>query len=290
MKMNLKEYLKKKEEMVKSCLKYCGGKSKLLKFILANLPKEFKNYYEPFVGGASVVLGIVKDDLSKDRDYTISDINGDLMNCYQVIKNNVQELITELKDTEKYKNEFDVYYINRTRYNTIKEWDSSCSVRVERAALFIYLNKCCFNGMHRQNKKGEFNVPFGRMKNPIICDTETLLSMSTVFENINITCGDYKNTLSTIKGGDFVYLDPPYHGLFTDYTKEAFGEDNQRQLKEYIDNLTKKGVHVMMSNSATDFIRNLYVGYNTINLTTKYSIGGKNADRGEKQEILVTNY
>jgi DNA adenine methylase len=257
------------------------------------MPIKFNDYYEPFVGGASVVLGVYSNDTNTaeqdcKRKYIISDINDDLIDCYNVIKENVQELITELQ-TEKYKNEKDVFYENRTRYNIIKNMGNNV---IEKAALFIYLNKCCFNGMHRQNKKGEYNVPFGKMKNPIICDSDTLLCMSKALSRIDIVHGNYKDkdNSTRIKEHDFVYLDPPYHGLFREYTKDVFGENSQKELKEYIDDLTRRNVFVMMSNSATEFIKELYIDYDIIEKTTKYSIGGKNANRGETQEVLITNY
>lgn len=281
-----------KEVRLKSCLKYCGGKAKLLPRIMEHLPADFHNYFEPFVGGASVVLGIMSKDIKDEynREYTISDINGDLINCYNVIKSRLPELLTELGD-EKYKNETNSFYLHRIRFNQIK-FNANDEDKVECAALFIYLNKCCFNGMHRQNSKGMFNVPFGKMKNPLICDTETLSNISNAFEKTGITSCSYKEILEETGKCDLVYLDPPYHGtnMFTDYTNNVFGENEQRELKLFVDELTSKGVYVILSNSATDFIKELYSDYNIINLTTKYSLGGKNADRGEKQEVLITNF
>ena len=221
-----------------------------------------------------------------NRNYTISDINENLINCYEVIKNNVNDLITELgKDI--YGNEYDKYYERRKRYNEIKFKDTNI---VEKAALFIYLNKCGYNGMYRENSSGGFNIPFGKMKNPKICDIPVLRKVSESLNKVHIECCEYSNILELTNKDDFVYLDPPYHGTFTDYTNNKFGEEEQKKLKQFVDTLTDKGVCIMLSNSATDFIKDLYKDYKQINLTTKYSLGGKGADRGDKQELLVVNY
>lgn len=277
------------ESKLKPFIKYCGGKTKLLPYIIENLPtKQFNNYFEPFVGGGSVFFGLLTKDITYkcNRNYTISDINDNLINCYEVIKSNIQELITELSK-DIYGNEYDKYYSRRNRYNEIKFDDNNI---VEKAALFIYLNKCGYNGMYRENSKGHFNIPFGKMKNPKICDTSILRKVNENLQNVHVECCEYDNILELVEKDDFVYLDPPYHETFTDYTNNKFGENEQRNLKRFIDILTEKGVYVMLSNSATDFIKELYKDYKQINLTTKYSLGGKGADRGDKQELLVVNY
>lgn len=274
---------------LKSCLKYCGGKTKLLPYISEHIPLvEFKNYFEPFVGGGSVVLDIYSKKLSIEN-YNISDINYNLINCYKVIKERLQELLEELGN-EKYKNQSSSFSIHRDRFNEIK-FNVPYDLEVEQAALFIYLNKCCFNGMYRVNKSDKFNVPFGKMKNPLICDIITLTNLSNALQHINILHCNFKDTLNTIKEGDFVYLDPPYHKTFTDYTSNSFGENEQKELKIFIDKLTEKGVYVLLSNSATDFIKNLYSNYTIINISTKYSLGGKGSNRAlDKQEVLIKNY
>lgn len=275
---------------MKPFIKYCGGKTKLLPYIIENLPnKEFNNYYEPFIGGGSVLFNIVSKDKQYKikRSYVISDINENLINCYEIIKDNLNEIIEELKK-DIYKNESEAYYILRKRYNEIK-FDNNTN-NVEKAALFIYLNKCGYNGMYRENSNGIFNIPFGKMKNPKICDEDILRSCNEILNNVDISCGDYSSIIEFVEENDFVYLDPPYHGTFTDYTNNRFGEDEQMKLKLFIDKLSEKKVFVMISNSATDFIKDLYKDYIQINLTTKYSLGGKGADRGDKQELLIKNY
>jgi DNA adenine methylase len=273
----------------KPFIKYCGGKTRLLPYIIENLPnKEFKNYFEPFVGGGSVLFELLSKDITYNcnRNYTISDINDNLINCYEIIKTNIEDIIKELgKDI--YKNSSDSYYKCRDRFNDIKFDDTNL---VEKAALFIYLNKCGYNGMYRENSKGKFNIPFGKMKNPKICDTKVLRKDSDGLKNVHIACCEYSDILELVEKDDFVYLDPPYHETFTDYTNNKFNEEEQIELKKFVDELTKKGAFIMLSNSATDFIKDLYKDYKQINLTIKYSLGGKGADRGDKQELLIVNY
>lgn len=271
-------------------IKWVGGKSKLLPHIIENLPANgFNNYYEPFVGGASVVLEIRKEnkDTVGTQRYTVSDINNSLINTYQVVKGDLGNLIVELSK-EEYSNTSESYTSKKTRFNEIK-FDLENN-KVERAALFIYLNKCGFNGMYRENKSGQYNIPFGKMKAPKICDKEVLSNFHNAMRDVTIMCCEYQNILGTVEKDDFVYLDPPYHDLFTDYTKNAFGEKEQQELKLFVDTLTAKGVYVMISNSATDYIKELYSDYTINILTTSYSLGGKNADRGKKSEVLITNY
>lgn len=278
------------EEKFKPFVKYCGGKTKLLPYILENLPnKEFKNYYEPFVGGGSVLFNLISKDrqYKQDRHYTVSDINDNLINCYEIIKTDVDNLINELKK-DIYENISDKYYSRRVRFNQIKFNEETDLL--EKAALFIYLNKCGYNGMYRENSKGEFNIPFGKMKNPKICDEDTLRNVHNALSQVHIACCEYTSILDLVEENDFVYLDPPYHETFTDYTNNKFGEDEQKELKHFVDELNKKKVYVMLSNSATNFIKELYKDYRQINLTTKYSLGGKGADRGNKQELLIVNY
>ena len=284
--------MSKVNNKLKPFIKYCGGKTKLLPYIIENLPQvKLKNYYEPFVGGGSVffsIYSIYKNNIT----YTISDINGSLINCYDTIKNNVDKVINELR-RDIYKNDMNSYYDRRKRYNELKcnlSNNSDSDILIEKVALFIYLNKCGYNGMYRENLRGEFNIPFGKMKNPNICDEELLRVVSESLKNVHIGCCEYNNILDIIEKGDFVYLDPPYHETFTDYTNNKFGEDEQKKLKLFIDMLRDKGVYIMLSNSATNFIKDLYKDYKQINLTTKYSLGGKGADRGNKEELLILNY
>lgn len=266
---------------MKPIVKWVGGKTKLLEYITKEARTcEYKDYYEPFAGGCSVALRILSE--SKDKKVFVSDVNLPLINLYVTVKTNLESLVKELSNPV-YSNDSDNYYINRTRFNEIKNEQN-----VECAALFVYLNKCCYNGMYRENSKGGFNIPFGKMKNPVICDIEGLTNFKNLFQNVHVSCRGYDNISPNSK--DLVYMDPPYHQTFTNYNKNAFGEDEQTRLKNFIDELTKKGVYVILSNSDTDFIRGLYKDYNLIELSTAYSIGGKNASRGNRKELLIKNF
>ncbi len=271
---------------MKPFIKYCGGKTKLLKILIQHIPQNFNNYFELFCGGGSVFLELLKIQDSKTHEYNISDINEILMTCYATIKYNISELLLELSK-DAYSNTKECYLANRLEYNILKFTNGN---NIEKTSLFIYLNKCGYNGMYRENKKGEYNIPFGSMKNPKICDSDNLKDVSDALQDVNISYGDYQKNLDFIKENDFVYLDPPYDGTFTDYTRNIFGKDEQIKLKEFIDILTSKKVLVMLSNSSTDFIKELYKDYKQINITTSYSLGGKNANRGKIQELLILNY
>lgn len=271
----------------KPIIKWVGGKTKLLSNIIKNLPEEFNNYFEPFTGGASVAIEIVKRNRLHPKKYTVSDVNKSLINCYTVVCSNFEELVVELRK-DVYQNALDKYIQNRDRFNAIKNENTS---EVERAALFIYLNKCGFNGMYRENLSGKYNIPFGKMNNPTICDIDTLTNFKNMMQNVNIVCCEYQDVFDEIQENDFVYLDPPYHDTFTDYHSSTFGEKEQTKLKVNLDNLHARGVKFMVSNSATKFIKELYSSYNVVEIETKYSVGGAGVERNKKkQEVLIKNY
>lgn len=282
---------------MKPFLKYCGGKSKLVAIISKNFPETFGNYFEPFLGGGSVFLNLAsKGHASASAsacNYYISDVNKSLMICYKVIKNNLQDLITELSKNI-YINEKEAYLVNRIKFNEIKHKDNKDNNDIiTECALFIYLNKCGFNGMYRENKQGNFNIPFGRMTNPNIINETHLVNVSNLLNDnsVYISSGKYTGMLEFVQKGDFVYFDPPYHETFTSYNKSGFGKNEQIELKEFIDLLTLKHVHVLLSNSCTEFIKELYKDYTIIIIDTKYSIGGKNTDRNKEcLEVLIKNF
>lgn len=286
---------------LKSPLKWAGGKKKLAKYILKEFPDNFNNYYEPFAGGATILFEILSQQLSVgdhvcEHEYFVSDINECLINTFSVIKDNVDELILELKK-DKYTNHEEQYYKNRERYNNIKQFEvnSDENFNIEKAALFIYLNKCCFNGIYRENLNGLFNVPFGKMKDPIICDSVLLKNISTICkkQKVYFSYSDYTYIINIIQKNDLVYIDPPYLGRFTNYTPNTFEQTEQLKLKTFIDELSNKGVYVILSNNDIDFISNLYNEplYKQIKLNTTYSIGGNGSDRfATKNELLIKNF
>ena len=273
----------------KPFVKWVGGKRQLLRQFreLGLYPPEDFNpmtntYYEPFVGGGAVFF----DLLPKNAE--LSDLNNELVTTYNVIKNNVDGLIQSLQ-----KHIYDKEYYLEVRAKKIDDLSD-----VEVASRFIFLNRTGFNGLYRVNKSGQFNVPFGRYNNPVICDEDNLRRVSDALQDVTITHHDYKNVLKTAKSGDFIYLDPPYYPInatssFTSYTAEGFLEKEQTELRDTFVKLHKKGCFVMLSNSDTPFINDLYSGLDgiTINrITAGRAINSKASGRGKITEVLVTNY
>jgi len=275
-----------KNKLVAPVVKWAGGKRQILDEITKYIPDEFSTYYEPFLGGGAVLFEL------QPEKAVVNDINQELMNIYQVIKENVDELIEDLK---KHKNEREYFYKIR-ELDRDKERYSRLS-RVERASRFIYLNKTCYNGLFRVNKSGEFNAPFGNYKNPNIVNENTLRAVSEYFNRANIifTCQDFEAALQSAEKGDFVYLDPPYDPVsetasFTEYDKGGFDRGEQIRLKKVCDKLNEKGIKFLLSNSATDFIMDLYKDYKIKIIKAKRAINSKPDRRGDVDEVLVMNY
>lgn len=273
----------------KPFVKWVGGKRQLLRQFreLGLYPPEDFNpttntYYEPFVGGGAVFF----DLLPKNAE--LSDLNNELVTTYNAIKNNVDELIQSLQ-----KHIYDKDYYLEVRAKKVDDLSD-----IEIASRFIFLNRTGFNGLYRVNKSGQFNVPFGRYNNPVICDEDNLRRVSDALHDVTITHQDYKNVLKTAKIGDFIYLDPPYYPIsatssFTSYTAEEFLEKEQTELRDTFVRLHKKGCFVMLSNSDTPFINELYSGLDgiTVNkITAGRAINSKGSGRGKITEVLVTNY
>ncbi|NPA53163.1 MAG: DNA adenine methylase [Aquificae bacterium] len=266
----------------KPFVKWAGGKRQLIKILKFYLPIEYKTYIEPFVGGGALLF----ETLPKKA--IINDINAELINAYNVIKNNVDELIESLK---YHKNEKNYYYY-------IRSLDPDKLTPIERASRFIYLNKTCFNGLYRENSKGKFNVPFGNYKNPKIVDEENLKAISEYLNtyDIKIFNGDYKEVCELAEKGDFIYFDPPYYPLnktasFTKYNKYDFTEKDQIELANLFKELDRKGCYILLSNSNTNFIRKLYKDYEIIELEANRFINSKGDRRGKsKIEVLIKNF
>ena len=285
--MTKKEFSHKNNKLVSPVLKWAGGKRQMIKTFLPLIPKKIKSYCEPFVGGGALLF-----QLQPDIAY-INDINTDLICVYRVIKDSVDELIEELK---KYKNERDFFY-------SVRDWDrdkrkySSLST-VERAARIIYLNKTCYNGLYRVNKAGEFNSPFGNYRSPNIVNEYVLRAVNDYFNaaTVKFSCLDYSKILADIKKDTFVYIDPPYDPIsrtsnFTEFSKGGFSKDDQILLRQCCDDLDKRGVKFMLSNSATDFIKEQYSSYNLMIVKTKRVINSVASKRRNiVNEIVVRNY
>src|SRR3989338_2463342 len=238
-------------------IKWAGGKKQLIEQFKEFFPKEANRYFEPFVGGGAVAFYIMQKNNLKE--ICLSDINEELINCYEVIRDNVEGLITKLKQHRKNH--------NKEYYYAIRELVPEVLSKVERASVFIYLNKTCFNGLYRVNSKGKFNVPMGSYKNPSIFREGNLRELSKILKNVKILRMHFEKVLNYAKKGDFVYFDPPYYPLqkgknFTSYTKDNFSEQDQIKLAEIFRKLDKIGCKIMLSNSDTNFIKNLYDEYN----------------------------
>lgn len=280
----------KKNPLVAPVLKWVGGKRQLLKEILPLIPKDISAYYEPFVGGGAVLFAL------QPKKAIINDYNAELINVYQVIMNDHDNLI-KILETHEEKNSSEFFY-------KIREIDRSYEYKnltdVERAARIIYLNKTCYNGLYRVNQAGQFNSPYGKYKNPNIVNSPAIKALHDYFinSNITITSGDYKDTLKEIKAKtrSFVYLDPPYYPLsssssFTGYTENGFDEEQQIELKNECVKLNKKGIKFLLSNSSCDFIEELYKNdFNIKIIKAKRVLNSDGNKRGEIDEVLISNY
>lgn len=238
-------------------IKWVGGKSQLLEEIREKYPAQIEKYCEPFVGGGAVLF----DVLSKfqPKKVLINDINRELINTYAQIKNNCESLIYQLSEIQSiYRNHTteenkEFFYKKRERYNDLK-LNENDSENLEKATLFIFLNKTCFNGLYRVNSKGLFNVPFNNAKNPLLCDGENLKACSELLENVEMKVGDYKDCKSFIDNKTFVYIDPPYRPLtqtaaFTSYSENGFSDKEQVELGAFIKEISAKGAKIVASNS-----------------------------------------
>ncbi|MFG5387549.1 DNA adenine methylase [Enterococcus faecalis] len=279
-----------KNPLVKPFVKWAGGKRQLMSEIIKYKPKTYKKFVEPFVGGGSVFMEL------QNNKTVINDFNSELINTYIVIRDNLDELIQEL---EKHKENDSKEY-----YYTLREWDRNGILEeksnVERASRFIYLNKTCFNGLFRVNSQGQFNVPYGNYKNPNIVNKEVLIADSKFLNKsgIKIMNEDFEKAAKTARKGDFVYFDPPYAPLvedsqsFVGYTLNGFDYEEQVRLRDLFIELDKKGCFVMLSNSSSKLIHDLYSDYkeNTIIIGATRNINSKASGRGKVDEVLIMNY
>lgn len=275
-----------KNKLVAPVVKWVGGKRQLLDEITPLLPKRMTTYCEPFLGGGAVLFSV------QPSKAVVNDLNADLITVYEVIRDSVEELVESLKKHEN----TSVYFYAIRDMDRDKEIYQGMS-KVEKASRLIYLNKTCFNGLFRVNSSGEFNSPFGHYKNPNIVNESVLRAVSKYFNasKISFYSEDFEQTLQRIGKGSFVYLDPPYDPVsdtasFTGYNKRGFGRDEQSRLKLCCDELTRRGIKFMLSNSATDFIRTLYQDYNITVVKAKRMINVDTSKRGAIEEVLIRNY
>ncbi len=301
-------YKKTEEKAVKPFLKWAGGKGQLLKEIEKYYPfddAKITKYAEPFVGGGAVLFDILsKYNL---KEIYISDINAELINTYCIIRDDIDALIEMLLrlqndfiplDTDSRK----VYYMQkRERFNDLKI-NSKEKINIEKAALMLFLNKTCFNGLYRVNKRGLFNVPMGAYKNPMICDEANLRAVSAKLQKVIIDCGDYRKSADFIDENTFVYFDPPYRPLtdtasFTAYTENLFNDEEQIELARFVGDMHRKGAKVVISNSdpknsntEDDFFDNIYSAYKIKRVEANRMINCNSESRGKIKELLISNF
>lgn len=293
-----------KERKLKPFLKWAGGKSQLIEIIRRVYPQELGStilkYAEPFVGGGALLFDIL-DTYELDSIY-ISDTNAELINTYKILRDNADGLISFLS---RYQDEYiplsndsrkKYYYKKRKRYNELK---SLAVLDTEIASIFIFLNKTCFNGLYRVNAKGEYNVPIGSYKTPLICDEENLVRVSKALSNVEIVCGDYRKSNGFIDRNTFAYFDPPYRPLnttsnFISYTNKLFDDKAQAELADYIQELSDRGAYVITSNSDPknmdpndNFFDELYSKMKIMRISASRVINSNASSRGKINELLI---
>lgn len=298
-------------EKVRPFVKWAGGKNKLIPQMEQYYPKELKEnkidvYIEPFVGGGAILMDILKKYNIK-KAYAF-DINKNLINCYNIIKDKVESLVLELKKLEEEylklddENRKEYYYDIRKKYNSINIENENEAL--EKTTYFIFLNKTCFNGLYRENRRGQFNVPIGKYKNPTICDEENLIELSKLIKNVTFINGDYRESYKYIEENTFIYFDPPYRPInktssFTSYSKEDFNDENQKELGEYFRKINdnNSNVKLMLSNSnpknnneKDDFFEQIYNGFKINEIKANRMINSNKEKRGKISELLIINY
>lgn len=261
-------------------LKWAGGKAQLIQQYLPHFPRRFDTYYEPFLGGGAIFFHLLP------AQAILTDINPELVNVYCCIRDRVETVISLLQQHQQQHCQ-DYYYHMRSTVG---------QTEIEKAARLIYLNKTCFNGLYRENSKGEFNVPMGRYKAPKVCHPELLRTVSQALKNTTIAVQSFDAVLDCATSNrDFVYFDPPYHPIsltsrFTSYSRYSFHAADQVRLRDTFAHLAQRGVKVMLSNSDCPFIRELYQDFNVHTIVATRSINSNPQRRGKITEVLVTSY
>lgn len=291
----------------KPFLKWAGGKSQLINDIKNALPKDFTSqkftYVEPFVGSGAVLFWILENFPNVEKA-VINDINSDLINTYRIIADKPAKLITELTKFQKKFHSFEndpegrkeYYYEQRKLFNT------RATPKITQAALFVFLNRTCFNGLYRVNPSNGFNVPIGSYIKPTICDAENIMAVSKVLQRVEILNGDYQETINHVEEPALFYFDPPYKPLsktssFNSYAKDVFGDEEQIRLRDFCKTLDLTGHHWILSNSDVkgkdpndNFFDDLYEAFNINRVYARRSINANPDKRGKLTELLITNY
>lgn len=275
--------------MAKPFIKWAGGKSQMLDTLIEKMPKKYGRYIEPFLGGGALFLKL------NANDCVVGDMNAALINCYLKIFHNADIVYHNLKfiedefnalDSDDAKKDF--YYAKRTLYN---DKIASNIYDFDVAILLIFLNKTCFNGLYRENKKGEFNVPFGHKKSIHLADKDNLLAVQKRLLQSTMIHGDFEDVVkfANPQKGDFVFFDSPYVDTYTSYLKNGFQENDHQRLKILYDSLTKQGVYCMATNNACDIVKNLYNQYNIQELSVNHYVN-RDGNNRTATEYIITNY
>ncbi|WP_010279956.1 DNA adenine methylase [Paenibacillus senegalensis] len=255
-------------------MKWAGGKKSLLAQIIPHLPRKFNCYYEPFLGGGALFFAL------QPKGAVLTDVNQNLINVYVEVRDNVEKIISSLKELP----------YNKEIYYEIRDYKPSDPTL--QAIRMLYLNRTCWNGLYRENLKGEFNVPFGDFKNPTICDENALRRASEALKNTLIRSTDFEESLSYVREGDFVFLDPPYTVLnesdrFTKYNSNIFSWEDQKRLAKTAVELANKGAFVVVTNAHNKEIKQLYTGFRRRILRRSSTISGKSKGRKKTTEYLL---
>ncbi|HET9959220.1 MAG TPA: DNA adenine methylase [Polyangiaceae bacterium] len=260
-------------------LKWAGGKGQLFDQIARHVPENFAKYHEPFLGGGAMFFGL------RPANARLSDINEELVGCYVAIRDQVEKVIAALKP----------HTYDKEHFYEVRDKDPRRLKDPARAARMIYLNKTGFNGLYRVNASGKFNVPFGRHTNPLICDEVNLRACSAVLQTTELSTSDFERVLDEARSGDFVYFDPPYVPIsdtayFTAYVPGGFGWDAQKRLHAVFEELERKNVMALLSNSDVPELRKLYAGYRVNKVTATRRINSDALGRGKMSEVVISNF
>ncbi len=272
-------------QTLKPALKWVGGKRQLLAEIKSKVPSSFSTYCEPFLGGGAVAFSLHHENA------VLSDINSDLMNFYEVVRDSAKELIDELNT---YRNEEDFYYTIRNADRDEKSF--ALMSEVKKAARIYYLNRLGYNGLYRVNRKGLYNVPYGHYKKPFVPETDCILALSEYlnYKGVVLKNCSYRDVFEELDKDSFVYIDPPYDNLtttsFTSYSKYGFSRDDQMALRDACVSLDKRHIRFMLSNSSTPYINEIYKGFNITTVHAMRYVNSDGSNRGKVEEVIITNY
>lgn len=263
-------------------IKWAGGKGRMISHIAPRIPDKFGRYFEPFLGGGAVFFELSREKRIKRA--ILGDMNPELMNAYRTVKDNVEDLISELCEGG--------YSYTKENYLSVRKWDTEVLSDVRRAARFVFLNRTCFNGLYRVNRKGGFNVPFGKYENPVVCDAVNLRSVSAALSKTRLVEKSFDYVAREARAGDVVYMDPPYYPLsgtskFVSYTEGGFGLEEHTRLSIVFRQLADKGVTAILSNSFCPTTVSLYRDFEILELTGSRNVGGPADYRQPVREIMV---